>query len=88
MIEVLKITEEIFQVTVTEDSITTHKINLSEKVYENLSDSKIPKAELIIKSFEFLLERESNQSILKEFNLETIELYFPDYPTLIKNYFN
>ena len=85
---VLKITEEIFQVTVTEDSITTHKINLSEKVYENLSDSKIPKAELIIKSFEFLLERESNQSILKEFNLETIELYFPDYPTLIKNYFN
>tara|TARA_B100000795_G_scaffold250899_1_gene219359 strand:- start:1566 stop:1832 length:267 start_codon:yes stop_codon:yes gene_type:complete len=88
LIEVLKITEEIFQVTVTEDSITTHKINLSEKVYENLSDSKIPKAELIIKSFEFLLERESNQSILKEFNLETIELYFPDYPTLIKNYFN
>ena len=88
MIEVLKITEEIFQVTVTEDSITTHKINLSEKVYKNLSDSKIPKAELIIKSFEFLLERESNQSILKEFNLETIERYFPDYPTLIKNYFN
>lgn len=91
MIEVLKITEEIFQVTVIKDSKTIHEITLLEKFYNDLSDSKVSKVskvELIQKSFEFLLERESNQSILRKFNLEDIEGYFPDYPTLIKNYFN
>ena len=43
---------------------------------------------LIKKSFEFLLERESNESILREFNLETIETYFPEYPLFIKKNFN
>ena len=88
MIEVLKITEEIFQVTVIQDSKTIHKITLLEKFYNDLSRSKVSKVELIKKSFEFLLERETNQSILRKFNLEDIEGYFPDYPTLIKNYFN
>ena len=88
MIEVLKLTEEIFQVTVNKDSKTIHEITLLEKSYNDLSDSKVSKVELIQKSFEFLLERESNQSILRKFNLEDIEGYFPDYPTLIKNYFN
>ena len=88
MIEVLKITNEIFQVTVIKDSRTIHKVTLSDKFYKDLSDSKVLKADLIKKSFEFLLERESNQSILKEFNLEVIEGFFPDYPTLIKNYYN
>ena len=88
MIEVLKITNEIFQVTVIKDSRTIHKVTLSDKFYKDLSDSKVLKADLIKKSFEFLLERESNQSILKEFNLEVIEGFFPDYPTLIKNYYD
>ena len=61
---------------------------MSSKVYKDLSDSKISQIDLIIKSFEFLLERESNQSILSEFNLEIIENYFPEYPKLIRNYFN
>jgi len=44
----------------------------------------ITKKDLIIKSFEFLLLRESNQSILKEFNLEVINQYFPEYNNEIK----
>jgi len=88
LIEVSKIDEEIFEVTVTKDSTTNHRVKLSSNVYKQFSDFKISKIELIKKSFEFLLERESNQSILKEFNLETIEAYFPEYPILIKKYFN
>ena len=88
MIKISKITEEIFQVTVTESSTTIHKVTLSNEVYKNLSDSKISQIELIKKSFEFLLERESNESILREFNLETIETYFPEYPLFIKKNFN
>ena len=36
-------------------------------------------AELVRRSFEFLLARESNTQILAEFDLSTIERYFPDY---------
>ena len=85
MIEISKIDNEIFEVTLTKDSITTHRVKLSSKVYKKLSGSKISKIELIKKSFKFLLERESNESILKEFNLEIIETYFPEYPIFIKN---
>ena len=88
MIEISKIDKEIFEVTLTKDSITTHRVKLSSKVFKKLSGSKISKIELIKKSFEFLLERETNESILREFNLEIIQKYFPEYPTLIKKYFN
>ena len=84
LIEISKIDNEIFEVTLTKDSITTHRVKLSSKVYKKLSGSKISKIELIKKSFEFLLERESNESILREFNLEIIETYFPEYPILIQ----
>ena len=79
-----KIDDEIFEVTLTKDSTTIHRITLSSKFYKKLSNSKISEIELIKKTFEFLLERESNESILREFNLEVIENYFPEYPLLIK----
>lgn len=34
---------------------------------------------LVRKSFEFLLEREPKESILREFNLSVISKYFPEY---------
>ena len=88
MIEISKIDEEIFEVTVTKDSTTKHRVKLSSNIYKQFSNSKISEIELIKKSFEFLLVRESNESILKEFNLEIIETYFPEYPILIKKTFN
>ena len=39
---------------------------------------------LLTASFEFLLEREPKESILSRFALPTIERYFPDYPTKIR----
>jgi len=35
--------------------------------------------DLLRRSFEFLLDRESNTSILREFDLSTIERYYPEY---------
>ena len=84
MIEISKIDEELFEVTLTKTTTTTHRVRLSSEVYKKLSNSKISEIELIKKSFEFLLVRESNESILKEFNLEIIETYFPEYPILIQ----
>jgi len=39
--------------------------------------------DLVRRSFEFLLEREPPQSILRRFALSDIERYFPDYPNAI-----
>ncbi len=38
--------------------------------------------ELVRRSFEFLLERERASSILKSFELATIQRYFPEYDRL------
>ncbi|MFC1595152.1 hypothetical protein ACFL3E_01865 [Patescibacteria group bacterium] len=71
--------EAVFVVRILGDSDTEHRVNLSEEYYKKLTNEKITPAELIRKSFEFLLERESNASILREFPLEKISEYFSEY---------
>ena len=39
--------------------------------------------ELLEASFEFLLEREPKEAILRRFDLPVIERYFPEYPRVI-----
>ena len=85
LIKISKIAEGIFEVTVSKESVTNHRVKLSSKVYKDLSDGEISEIDLIKRSFEFLLERESNQSILREFDLEVIENYFPEYPSIFKS---
>jgi hypothetical protein len=38
----------------------------------------------VVKSFEFLLEREPNTSILRSFDLSVISQYFPEYENEIR----
>jgi len=42
-------------------------------------------ADLVMRSFEFLLEREPASSILKSFELSLIPRYFPEYNRLFQN---
>ncbi len=84
MISVEAIDNNSFKVLVTKDSTTEHFVLLNDTFHQSLCRKKLTKTELIIKSFEFLLERESNQSILKNFNLEVINQYFPEYIDEIK----
>ncbi|MEX2662007.1 MAG: hypothetical protein WD227_08755 [Vicinamibacterales bacterium] len=39
---------------------------------------------LVRASFQFLLEREPKEAILQRFELPTIERYFPEYPSKIR----
>ncbi len=84
MISVKKVDETTFSVTVEGRTTTTHKVNVSPSYYEKLTGGKIPVEILVEKSFEFLLERESNTSILRSFDLPVIGNYFPDYESVIK----
>ena len=85
MIEVKKKNEHEFAVTVKEKtSKTEHVVTLDEDYFQGLTSGKITREELIKRSFEFLLERESKESILSKFNLRIIKNYFPEYGKKIK----
>ena len=72
-----------FEVTVKAGSTTTHTVTLSQEYYQKLASGKVSEETLIEKSFEFLLERESNISILSRFELPVIGHYFPEYEKTI-----
>ncbi len=61
-----------------EDKIE-YSVTLDKEYYQKLTDGKHTPAELVEKSFEFLLARELKESILREFNLRVISNYFPEY---------
>jgi hypothetical protein len=55
-----------------------HLVHVSRKDFDRWRRGRSPE-ELVRDSFAFLLERESKESILKEFDLAVIQRYFPDY---------
>ncbi len=80
MINVSNIHGDEYKVIIEQQgSSTTHTVTLDDKYYEKLTHRKIKKEELIKKSFEFLLQRESKESILRKFDLKVISRYFPEY---------
>jgi hypothetical protein len=52
---------------------------LEDAYYMKLTGGKESKERLLERSFEFLLRREPNTSILPSFDLPTINRYFPSY---------
>ena len=83
-ITIRELSQNKFEVIVKKISITKHIVLLSDQFYEELSDIKISKKKLLNYSFNFLLERESNASILPNFKLEIISKYFPEFEVEIK----
>ena len=74
-----------YRVTVTEGaSSTTHVVTVDAAYARKLTGDKVSTAELVRRSFEFLLERESKESILRSFALPVIGRYFPEYEDEIR----
>jgi hypothetical protein len=82
-IRVEKSGEGAYQVTVECDSTTQHTVTVTPDYWQKLTDGRVPAETLIRKSFEFLLERENNTSILRSFDLPVIQRYFPEYERTI-----
>ncbi len=78
-ISVTAIDGNTYQVTVSSSATTTHEVSVEPVYAQKLTSGKITTVELVKKSFEFLLERESNSSILRRFDLSVIANYFPEY---------
>ena len=77
-----------FNVSIKSLINSEHIITLNDDFYFEITKGIKSKEELILFSFKFLLERENNTSILSNFNLETIQNYFPEYKNEIQNWKN
>ncbi|MHC4402554.1 MAG: hypothetical protein ACYTG0_23060 [Planctomycetota bacterium] len=84
MIRVEKIDNTTFRVTITSGTTTEHTVTVSEDYRQKLTGGDVPAEKLVEKSFEFLLDREPNTSILSSFDLPVIGRYFPEYERSIK----
>jgi hypothetical protein len=85
MIDVRKINDQTFEVTVEDRTVTTHRVTVTPDVYKDLTGGEVSIEKLIEKSFEFLLQREPNTSILRSFDLPVIGRYFPEYEKTIRS---
>ena len=77
-----------FVVSIESSINSNHIVTLNDDIHNEMTKGFKSKEELILFSFKFLLERENNTSILSNFNLETIQNYFPEYKNEIQNWKN
>jgi hypothetical protein len=88
-IKVEKRGPEEFHVRVIEaKSETSHLVTVKNTDFERIAAGKIEPAELVRRSFEFLLENEPKESILARFDLSIIGRYFPDFEREMKRRLN
>jgi len=78
-ITVNAIDQQTFRVTVVANTTTEHDVNVEPAYASKLGHDELTTAQLVEKSFAFLLARESNTCILRRFDLSVISRYFPEY---------
>jgi hypothetical protein len=71
----------LFVVTIGQDE---YQVTLERGYWVELTEQKLTPGQLVINSFMFLLDREPQEDILKEFNLQVIQKYFPEYEQIMK----
>ncbi len=77
----------IFNVTIADSAgQTAHRVTLTEASYQKLTQGKISPAECVESAFKFLLERETKSDILKSFDVNVINMYFPSFEREFGNY--
>jgi len=72
-----------YEVTVEGRRRTTHVVRVDPEYHRKLTGGRVSAEVLVERSFEFLLEREDNTSILGRFDLPVIGRYFPEYERVI-----
>ena len=83
---ITELSKDKFEITVNADRITKHVVSVTDQMLFNITNNKISKEELLNFSFNFLLEREPNTSILSKFDIIVISKYFPEYISKVENY--
>lgn len=75
-----------FTVTIDErGSASRHEVTATATQVDRIAAGRDP-ADLVEASIRFLLDRESKESIMTRFDLDTISRFFPEYETTIAEY--
>ena len=83
MIEVKRSADDQWVVSVRSGVATHHRVRVTQADVARFAEGRTPE-DLLRASFEFLLEREPNTSILPSFDLPLIGHYFPEYEQEIR----
>jgi hypothetical protein len=76
-----------FEVKVAEDgSESHHQVTASQSDMHRLSSGAMPSERVIEAAFQFLLDREPKEAILRRFDITVISRYFPDFETRLPDY--
>lgn len=78
-VSVKKLDDSTFEVMVQGGTSTTHIVTVQPNYAARLCGGKALVEQLVSRSFDFLLAREQNTSILRRFDLPVIAQYFPEY---------
>jgi hypothetical protein len=84
IISVTKLSDSTYEVAVQGTIPTKHTVTVSADYASRLTGGHVATEHLVSRSFDFLLERESNTSILRHFDLRVIGHYFPEYERVIR----
>lgn len=84
-ITIVRKSESEYVVTlVEENSHTVHLVTVTPTELARYAPEGTAPERLVEVSFEFLLQREPKESILRRFDLQVIERYFPEYPSELR----
>ena len=78
-IRITPTSEEVYQVQVSGKTETMHSVSMTDLDYERFTGGRKPKEQLVLFAFKFLLRRENNTSIFREFAICKISEYFPEF---------
>lgn len=85
-LEIKRLDPEVFEVSVNGRPPSRHTVSLTAARYQELTRGQATPEALIEYSFTFLLDREPNTSILRQFDLGVISRYFPEYPDAVRDW--
>ena len=85
-LQIDQINKDLFKVSIKDNIETCHHVTLKDEIFQKLTQKKITKEKLVNLSFEFLLKKEKNTEILREFELQVISEYFSDYMLKVKSW--
>ena len=78
-VSIKRCNDDVFEVTVADSITTIHAVTVTDQSLTELTDNNVTKKQLLEFSFNFLLDREPNTSILTSFDIDVISKYFPNY---------
>lgn len=83
-VQIRALNKSTYEVTVQARTPTTHIVTVSNDDANRLTGGDATPLQLVEQSFQFLLQREPNTSILRRFDLPLIGHYFPEYERVIR----